>query len=108
MANFLPQGTAKISATQTSGRATLAGSGANGTGTDVICYNAGPDLAFVEIGNASVVATVPTSAGTGSQPVPVGYFGFTIGRSPDSQGYVAAICGSGETATVYFSVGKGQ
>lgn len=101
---FFHIGTAKIAATQTASTATLIGT----VGTNVVIYNAGPNLAFVKIGASTVVATVPTTAGTGGMPVPIGFYGVTVARSPSSDTTVSAICNTGETAAVYFSVGSGN
>lgn len=102
---FFPRGTAVINATQTSGSATIFTS--NGVGTNVMVFNAGPDLAFVKIGPASGAATVPNGTGTGSTPVPVGFFGLTISRDANLDTTAYAICNTGETAAVYFTVGNG-
>lgn len=99
---FYHKGTAKIAATQTTSQATLPT-----VGNNVIIYNAGPNTAYVSIGNTSVTATVPTTAGTGSMPVPIGFYAFTISRSADIDVTVAAICDTGNTASIYFSVGNG-
>jgi len=102
---FFPRGTAAIAATQASGSADLFTQ--NAVGTNVMVYNAGPDLAFVKVGPASGSVTVPTTAGTGGTPVPAGFFGLTISRDPNKDTTAYAICKTGETAAVYFTVGNG-
>ena len=102
---FFPRGTAAIEATQASGSATLFTQ--NGVGTNVMVYNAGPDLAFVKVGASSGSVTVPGTDGTGGTPVPPGFFGMTISRDPNADTTAYAICNTGEKATVYFTVGNG-
>ena len=102
---FFPRGTAKISATQTSGSASLFTQ--NGVGTNVMVYNAGPDIAYVKLGASGGSVTVPTTAGTGGTPVPVGFYGLTISRDANNDTTAYAICESGGTAIVYFTVGNG-
>ena len=99
---FMPRGTAKIAATAVTSAATLA---TPGVGTNVMVYNAGPDLGFVALGPSGTVATVPTTAGTGSTPVPVGFFGLTLARDANVDLYAAAI--STGTSAIYFTVGNG-
>lgn len=101
---FFHLGTSKIAATQAASSATLIGD----VGTNVVIYNAGPDLAFVKIGPSGTTATVPTTAGSGGMPVPVGFYGFTVARSQSTDNTVSAICATGQTATLYFSVGSGN
>lgn len=102
---FFPRGTAAIAATQASGSATLFTS--KGVGTNVMVYNEGPDLAFVKLGASGGSVTVPSTTGTGGTPVPVGFFGLTISRDANVDTTCYAICKTGETATVYFTVGNG-
>jgi len=99
---FYPQGTAKIAATSTTSSATLPI-----VGNNVIVYNAGTNLVYVKFGGSSITATVPTTAGTGSTPIPPGFYGAIISRSPDIETHVAAICDAGNSTNVYFSCGNG-
>ena len=64
--------------------------------------------AFVAVGAAGVVATVPNgTASTVSSPLLVGEdASFT--RDPNGQIFVSAITNSGKTATVYVCVGNGM
>lgn len=105
-----PLGTALIAATQATGSATLitpTSTQFGSVGSNVMVYNAGPNAAFVKFGPAGTVATVPTTAGTGSTPVPVGFFGLVLARDATTDTTASAICNTGETATVYFTVGNG-
>ncbi len=107
---FLPRGATGIAATSATARAALATgtqSGYPDKSVNVMVYNEGPNVAFVSIGNSSVVATLPDAVGGGSIPVPPGYFGFTLARSPDLDTHVAAICRATQTAQVSFTVGNG-
>lgn len=103
---FFHRGTCKLSATSTTTRGTLLSSTTGGA-PQVLIYNAGPDIVYVELGGTSVTATVPTSAGTGSMPVPAYFTVPAFTRDPLTHTSVAAICESGQTATVYISVGTG-
>jgi hypothetical protein len=99
---FMPRGTATITATTSASAATLA---TPGVGTNVMVYNAGPDLAFVSLGPAGTTATTPTTAGTGSTPVAVGFYGLTLARDANVDLTASAI--SLGTSAVYFTVGNG-
>ena len=100
---FFHVGTCKLSATSASTRGTLSSSNA----PQVAIYNAGPDMVYVALGGSSVTATVPDATGAGSLPVPPYFTVPTFTRGPTTQTNVAAICESGQTATVYISVGTG-
>ncbi len=101
---FYHIGSGKLSVTSTATSGTLIGDVA----TNIILFNAGPNTAFVNIGAAGTVATAPTTAGTGGIPVPLGFYGMTISRSPSKDVVISAICASTETATLYYSVGTGN
>lgn len=99
---FMPRGTARIQATTNTSAATLA---SPGVGTNVLVYNAGPDLGFASIGPVGTAATVPTTAGSGSTPVPPGFYALIIAR--DANTAVAAAAISLGTSDMYFTVGSG-
>lgn len=94
-----PAGTVVLSATSASGTATLAGL----TDGPVAVTNLGPNKAFIRFGGSSVTAVVPGSAG--DYPV---LAGTTQILDRGSSTTVAAICATGETATLYFSSGQGS
>ncbi len=102
---FSPRGSAVVAATDASSSATLLT--ANGVGTNVMVFNAGPDLAFVKVAPSGGSVAVANSSGTGGMPVPVGFFGLTISRDANQDNAAYAICNSGETASVYFTIGNG-
>lgn len=62
-------------------------------------YNAGPNTAFVEFGGSGIEAAAATG-----MPIPAGAIEIF---SPNQQGYIAGICASGETATLYITPGAG-
>tara|TARA_Y100000310_G_scaffold201702_1_gene201792 strand:+ start:9812 stop:10159 length:348 start_codon:yes stop_codon:yes gene_type:complete len=69
-------------------------------------YNAGPNRAFIAKGTSTVVAVEPTD-GTPADGMPIDpgvieIIGFKAGET-----HVAAICASGETATLYYTPGVG-
>lgn len=101
---FFPRGTAVVSATTVSGSATLLTT--NGVGTNVLVYNAGPDLAFVKVGASGGTVLAANALGTGGIPVPVGFYGLTISRDANTDNAAYAITASG-TASVYFTIGNG-
>lgn len=88
----------KISATATSSRVQLAGGG-----NCVVVDNLGTSKVFIKLGDSSVTATVDVdlclqAAGSIALCVP----SLSIGQ------YLAAVCDSGETATVYAITGYYQ
>lgn len=96
--NFQPTaaGTQTISATTSSSSVNFAG--ASGNMRQVLIYNAGSALAFVEFGRGSATAVAATS-----MPIPSGAVeGFDLGVNDT----VAAITAS-STATVYVTIGIG-
>lgn len=91
--------TVSISATQTSGSTTLA----NTCGQVLYVCNEGPNGVYIRYGNGSQTAL------TTDYRIPANterYLTRRDGSSGDTT--VAAICDSGETATVYFSIGEGS
>lgn len=91
---FAPGPTVTVSATATSGPATLAG-----TGTSVEVQNAGSTAVFVKLGGTGVTAAAtdyPVLAGQSK----------VIGRDPSTQTTLAVIAPGG-TATVYATTGEG-
>lgn len=103
---FFHRGTCKLAASDTATRGTLI-TNSQGGAAQVMVYNAGPNIAYVDLGDSTVAATVPTSAGTGSMPVPPYFTTGIFTRDSINDTHVSAICESGETATVFISVGAG-
>lgn len=89
-------GTITISATQTNAQTALKAPGRS----QVMIYNAGTKTVFVEFGTGSTVAAVATGT-----PIPVGAV-LVLSIDPAAT-HIATICNTGETATVYVTVGKG-
>lgn len=109
MTPFNPLNTNAIAATATSqSRAMPTGAGRR---TQVSFYNDGPGVAFVDLGSAAVVATLPVlTANTGAEgaatPIPVGQV-LAFSNNPEAP-YWAVICPAGNTANVYCTVGEGN
>jgi hypothetical protein len=94
-----PQGTVSLSVTATSGSVQLA----TASPTAFVC-NSGPDAAFVNFGSAAVVAT------TSQTPVFAGQCQGLAVPTPATPGvpeYIAAITGSGNTASLSITTGTG-
>jgi hypothetical protein len=71
-------------------------------------YNAGPNVAFVNVGAAGLVALVPNGATPGDFPVPPNPYPTVITViAGQNDAVLAAICPSGGTATLYISPGTG-
>lgn len=87
-----------LAATQATGRVTLAGAGAASKAVRVC--NRGPNDAFIEFGNATVVSAVATGMMLPSGNTEV----FQTGISAVA---MAAICNTGETAALYVTSGVG-
>ena len=96
--------TATLAATSSTGNVAINLNGA----FQVELYNAGPNDVFVAFGNSTVVATLPSTS-TGSYPVAAGHCKIiTFNPSLVNQiTYMAAICASAQTATVFASPGVG-
>ena len=99
---FMPRGTSTVAAAGATGSATLA---SPGVGTNVMVFNAGPDLAFVKLGPAGTTVALPNATGSGGTPVPVGFYGLTLARDANVDTTAAAI--SLGNSAVYFTVGSG-
>lgn len=82
-----------IAATASSGGTTLTGLGAA-----VLITNAGPNVAFIKLGEGTQTAAVT------NLPV-LPYTAIIVRRN--SSTHVAAICAATQTATVYFTTGDG-
>lgn len=96
--------TVSLAATSTTGRVALSGVGTGQSQIEI--QNKGGNWAFVVFGDSSVVATAPNGATAGGYPVGPGMCKVvTIGTNATN---AAAICASGETATLWFSVGCGD
>jgi hypothetical protein len=98
--------TKSISATSTSANVAIAAvdfnTGTLGQGYNVMrIVNAGPNTVFLRWGTASTTTALATDMPMLAGTVEV----FT--NSPDTS-YVAAICASAQTATVYITCGEGQ
>lgn len=94
---FSAQETISISATATSGSANFTNTTSE-LGSQVRVYNAGPNVAFVRFGPASptaVTTDIPIAPGS----IELFHKGGAVGT--------AAICATGQTATVYFTAGEG-
>lgn len=110
---FLPSNTNAIAATATSQSRTIP----NAIGdVNAVFYNDGPGLAFVEMGDSTVVATLPAlstnvGAAGNATPVPVGqsinlsYLTAGVDSLPFT--HWAVICLTASTANVYCSGGTG-
>lgn len=94
---FTPGGSAVLEATSTTGNVLLPT-----TGSQVLIYSpSANDAAFIAFGTASTVEAEVTDI-----CIPPGFSRiFTI---PAGTTYIAAICASTETATLYFTRGDGQ
>lgn len=71
-------------------------------------FNDSTNLVFVAFGGSAVVAAIPTveTPATGLPVAPGRETGFEI-ADDSAVSHVAAICTSGETATVYVTIGRG-
>ena len=101
---FTGQSTSTVSITSAVTTARVALSNKNGSNVCRV-YNADTaNTAFVEFGDATVTATVPSGATPGSIPIGPGMTaGFSI---PETAAYAASICSAG-TPIVYFTPGAG-
>lgn len=73
-------------------------------GSTWLVENIGPSRCFVKGGDATVEATVPSTSAAGGMPLPVGTVQSL--RFGDAT-YLAAICDTGGTATLYITPGEG-
>lgn len=92
--------TVTVSATSTTSATAFNPASGSASGNSAArVYNAGPETVFIEFGDSSVVAVATTG-----MPVPAGAVEvFTTNR----RAYIACICASGKTATVYVTRGEG-
>lgn len=100
----LPGSTVSISATDASGRVLVRAStqpGLQGKWYSVTNADSA-NIAFVQVGGSTVAATLPNGATPGSEPVLPGQ---TISIDGSTGRYVAAICLSTKTATIYITQG---
>nr|CRH05510.1 conserved protein of unknown function [Candidatus Magnetococcus massalia] len=92
---FTPGPTAALAATETTSRVALPGAG-----SQVRVVNSSENMAFIQFGDSAVEAT------TGAIPLPAGLV--EVFSNPlNTNSHVAAICASGETASLYFTTGDG-
>ena len=100
---FFPTGSVKLSPTTSNVRAQLPSQG-----SQVLIYNAGPNIAFVAFGeSASITAQVPNSSTTtGGLTIPPNFTQVIYTRDLVKGAYAAAICESG-SASVYLNCGNG-
>lgn len=76
------------------------------SGGTVVVYNDGPNTAFIAFGGSTAAAAIAT-AGTPALGMPVASGAtVTFGISPNAN-WVAAICQSAKSATLYFTCGQG-
>lgn len=109
MTPFNPLNTNTIAATATS--QTRALPTGDGLRTQVSFYNDGPGLAFIELGNSAVVATLPALSGAigaegNATPIPVGQV-LAFSNNPQRTNW-AVICPAAGTANVYCTAGEGN
>lgn len=99
-----PGETVAFDVTATTDRIALPSGTENGATVRVM--NTGDGYVFIEWGDSSVEASVPTDGGAASSmPIaPTRESGFTIRGNPT---HLAAICPASETATIYVTVGRG-
>lgn len=86
----------KLSVTTSSSRVQL------GVGKSVLIANLGTNKAFVKLGDSSVAATVDVDLVV----LPSSYVMLTRGVETDD--YIAGICDSTESATLYIATGQGN
>lgn len=102
-----PRSTSYLAVTSTTGSLQMRVTSAHER--DVLIFNAGEKIAFVDLGDSTVVAVEPTAGVPGSQPVPPGAY-FSTRRIDERGGvrtHLAAICKSGETTDLYITSGRG-
>lgn len=80
----------------------------DGSGTVMRVANGGASVAYVALGKSTVTAVVPTTSGgdlyaTPVLPGEVAFFSCSV-----DDPYVAALCASGQTTTLFFSRGEGR
>lgn len=97
MSNFKPVNgsTVKISATATHSHTALGAKGG-----DALLQNTGPNVAFVRLTTGDTTATTADLAVVPGVPL-------IVARAP-SELSIGAICATGETATLYVTLGDGS
>lgn len=100
----LPTSTTSISATDATGRVLVRGTTQPGLQQKwyMITNADTSNIAFVEVGGSTITATLPNGATPGSMPVLPGQ---TVAIDGSGGHYVAAICLSTKTATIYITQG---
>jgi len=98
--NFTKQGdTVSLSATDSTSRVQFAGPQTQDK--TIAVWNSTSEEAFIEIGDSTVNAVLTTS-----MPIPGGAY-LVIG-APDNKGdYIAGICNTAQTTTLYITPGQG-
>ena len=100
LAPFSPAGTASLSVTATTGRVARA----HPTSSQIRLLTKSADkVCFVNVGSSTVTAAV-----TDTPILPGVPFVMTVPNDGTNGTYVAAICASTETATLYITDGEGQ
>jgi len=101
--HWLESGTVSLACTSTSGNVALPANKPTGR-FQIRVHNKGPNTAFIRKGTDNTVA-----AATTDMPIPAGAVEvFTLmNREASPITHIAGICASGETATLYFTVGAG-
>ena len=99
--NFRKDGdTVKLDVTDTTGRVQF--NGPTSDDKSILIWNSGSEEAFIEIGFSTVNASLTTS-----MPIPAGVL--IPLQAPDRAGdYLAAICDTGQTTTLYITPGFGS
>jgi hypothetical protein len=102
---FTPATQATVSITSANTTANVALGATKGTFNQVRIKNIdATNIAYINFGNSSVAATLPSGATAGSIPIGAGETaGFTV---PSSTTHVAVICSAG-TPIVYITPGNG-
>ncbi len=79
-----------------------------GTGNAYLLSNGGTNPVAIAIGGSSVTVAFPTADAVGGGLVILPGAIMTVSTSAGEDSYVAAICGSGLTSTLYISQGSGS
>ena len=95
---FGPGVTQTLACTQTTGNVAV-----GGTGSQLLVQNAGTEYAFVNVGASDVTASVTFP----SASFPVRPASSILVTVPDTFTYVAGICLSGKTTTIFITRGNG-
>ncbi len=76
-------------------------------GKKVRLVNPGPNNAFISIGPGSQTATLPNSTPTNTSTPILAGTDIVLELENEAQMYISGICATGQTATIYASVGDG-